>query len=119
MYFNEIIDPQTNRTKVRMVDTQSEYYQIARRYMLRLTKEDFEDPHELAKYAATAGINLEAFRKRFYNIVSSDIWQMPDLNPKKFPRNNNRKNGKKEVRVPGNNTDADKQKEKDIKASGK
>jgi len=86
MYFNDIIDPLTKRTKVRMVDTQSEYYQISRRYMLRLTKEDFEDPHELAKYAATAGISLEAFRKRFYYIAESDVWQMPDLNPNKFPK---------------------------------
>ncbi|RQW07492.1 MAG: 6-phosphofructokinase, partial [Calditrichaeota bacterium] len=79
MYFEDIIDPETNRTKVRMVDTNSEYYQISRRYMLRLTKEDFDDPHELAKYAATAGISLEAFRKRFYYIAKSDVWQMPDL----------------------------------------
>jgi hypothetical protein len=74
-----------------MVDTQAEYYQIGRRYMLRLTKEDFEDPHELAKYAATAGISLEAFKKRFKHIASSDIWQMPDLNPKRFPKNNKKK----------------------------
>lgn len=86
MYFDEIIDPATKKTRVRMVDIGSEYYQIARRYMLRLTKEDFDDPHELAKYAATAGISLEAFRKRFYYIAESDVWQMPNLNPAKFPR---------------------------------
>ena len=92
MYFEDIIDPETNRTKVRMVDTASEYYQISRRYMLRLTREDFDDPHELAKYAATAGINLDAFRKRFQHIATSDIWQMPDLNPERFPKNNHKKN---------------------------
>ena len=92
MYFEDIIDPETNRTKVRMVDTESEYYQISRRYMLRLTREDFEDPHELAKYAATAGINLDAFRKRFQHIATSDIWHMPDLNPKRFLKNNRKKN---------------------------
>jgi len=86
MYFDDIIDPVTKKTRVRMVDIGSEYYQIARRYMLRLTKEDFDDPHELAKYAATAGISLEAFRKRFYYIAESDVWQMPNLNPNKFPR---------------------------------
>ena len=94
MYFEDIIDPETNRTKVRMVETQAEYYQVARRYMLRLTREDFKDPHELAKYAATAGISLEAFKKRFKNIATSDIWQMPDLNPRRFPRNNKKKTGK-------------------------
>jgi len=84
IYFNEIIDPITKRTKVRMVDTSSEYYQIARRYMLRLSKEDFDDPHELAKYAATAGISLDAFKKRFYYIAGSDVWGHTNLDPAKF-----------------------------------
>lgn len=97
MYFEDIIDPETNRTKVRMVDTQAEYYQVGRRYMLRLTREDFEDLHELAKYAATAGINLEAFKKRFKHIATSDIWQMPDLNPKRFPKNNKKKIRESEI----------------------
>ncbi|MFZ0391229.1 MAG: diphosphate--fructose-6-phosphate 1-phosphotransferase [Calditrichia bacterium] len=92
MFFEEIIDPKTKRTRVRMVDTQSEYYQVARRYMLRLTSEDFNDPHELAKYAATAGISLEDFKKRFYYIAESDIWKMPDLNPQRFKRNAKVKN---------------------------
>lgn len=74
MFFNEIIDPKTKRTRVRMVDVKSEYYQIGRRYMLRLSKDDFNDPHELAKYAATAGISLEEFRNRFIYIAESDVW---------------------------------------------
>jgi 6-phosphofructokinase 1 len=105
MYFSDIIDPVTNKTKVRMVDTNSEYYQVARRYMLRLTREDFDDPHELAKFAATAGIRLDAFKKRFYHIAASDIWKMPDLNPKKFPKNNNRnKTAAKEVQTESSNS---------------
>jgi len=79
MYFKDIIDPKTKRTRVRMVNIHSEYYQIARRYMLRLTREDFEDPHELAKYAATAGISLDEFKKRFYYIAESDVWTRPNL----------------------------------------
>jgi 6-phosphofructokinase len=100
MFFDEIIDPVTSRTKVRMVDINSEYYQVSRRYMLRLTKEDFEDPHELAKYAATAGISLEAFRKRFFYIAESDVWQMPDLNPAKFLRHGKNNNQHKESKTP-------------------
>ena len=94
MYFQDIIDPVTKKTKVRMVDTNSEYYQIARRYMLRLSKADFNDPHELAKYAATASISLEKFRKRFYYIVDTDKWQMPNLNPNKYPKPTNKDNKK-------------------------
>jgi ATP-dependent phosphofructokinase / diphosphate-dependent phosphofructokinase len=70
MYFKDILDPVTNRMKVRMVDMDSEAYQIAYRYMIRLKKEDFEDPHELAKYAATANISLAEFEKHFRYLVS-------------------------------------------------
>ena len=72
MYFEDIFDHETGRTKVRMVDVTSEYYQIARRYMVRLVPEDFEDPHELAKYAATAGVSLETFDSQFRRVVEQD-----------------------------------------------
>jgi 6-phosphofructokinase 1 len=52
-----------------MVDVGSEYYGIARRYMIRLSADDFDDPHELAKYAATAGISLDEFRQKFHYLV--------------------------------------------------
>jgi 6-phosphofructokinase 1 len=71
MYFKDIIDPKTGKTRVRMVDVTSEYYEIARRYMIRLSDDDFDDPHELAKYAATAGISLEDFRKQFHYLVET------------------------------------------------
>jgi len=73
LYFNEIIDPETGRTRVRMVDPSSEVFYIARRYMLRLNQADFEDPHELAKYAATCRISLEEFRKQFYYLIENDL----------------------------------------------
>jgi len=72
LYFKDIIDPVTKRTRVRMVDMNSESYHIARRYMIRLSLEDFDDPHELAKYAATANISLENFRKQFYYLVAGE-----------------------------------------------
>lgn len=73
LFFSDIIDPVTKRTKVRMVDPSSESFYIARRYMLRLNQADFEDPHELAKYAATCGISLEEFRKQFYYLIKNDL----------------------------------------------
>jgi 6-phosphofructokinase 1 len=69
MYFKDILDPKTGKTRVRMVDIASEYYGIARRYMIRLSADDFDDPHELAKYAATAGISLDEFRQKFHYLV--------------------------------------------------
>ena len=73
LFFNDIIDPATKRTRVRMVDPSSESFYIARRYMLRLNQADFEDPHELAKYAATCGISLEDFRNQFYYLIENDL----------------------------------------------
>jgi ATP-dependent phosphofructokinase / diphosphate-dependent phosphofructokinase len=73
LYFKDILDPQTGRTRVRMVDVGSEYYSIARRYMLRLNRSDFEDPRELAKFAAVCGISLEEFRAQFAYLIEKDL----------------------------------------------
>ena len=67
--FSEMLDPTTGRTKIRLVDVHSTRYAIARRYMLRLRRDDFNDPHELAKFAATAGMSLQEFRQEFEYLV--------------------------------------------------
>ena len=67
--FAQLVDPQTGRTKVRLVDIHSTRYAIARRYMIRLRRDDFDDAHELAKFAATAGLSLEEFRSEFEYLV--------------------------------------------------
>ena len=74
--FAQLLDPATGRAKVRMVDIHSTRYAIARRYMLRLRRDDFEDPHELAKFAATAGMSLADFRKEFEYLID---WELPAL----------------------------------------
>ncbi len=70
--FRSLIDPDTGRTRIRLVDTRSTRYAIARRYMLRLRRDDFEDPHELAKFAATVGISLEEFRRQFGYLIADE-----------------------------------------------
>ncbi len=77
LFFKDILDKKTGRTRVRMVDINAESYQIARRYMIRLSLEDFQDPHELAKYAATANISLEEFKRQFYYLVENDASYEP------------------------------------------
>lgn len=67
-----MMDPQTGKTRVRMVDIHAERYKIARRYMIRLRRDDFEDAHELAKFAATAGISLDQFRTDFEYLVEDE-----------------------------------------------
>lgn len=63
--FEELIDPVTGRTKVRMVDINSEHYRVARGYMIRLTKKDLQDNNMLTKLANLAKMSVEEFLKRF------------------------------------------------------
>jgi 6-phosphofructokinase 1 len=67
--FKDMIDGQTGRTRLRLVDINSTRYAIARRYMIRLRRDDFEDPHELAKFAATLGLSLDEFRREFEYLI--------------------------------------------------
>lgn len=81
MYFKDIIDPVTKKTKVRMVDVASESFFIARRYMLRLNEVDFEDPHEMAKYAAICGMSVDKFEKEFAYLLEEDnLYRLPKNN---------------------------------------
>ncbi|MBW8867410.1 MAG: 6-phosphofructokinase [Acidobacteria bacterium] len=70
--FPDLLDRQTGRAKIRLVDTHSTRYAIARRYMIRLRRDDFDDPHELAKFAATVGMSLDEFRKQFEYLVDQE-----------------------------------------------
>jgi 6-phosphofructokinase 1 len=65
MPFKEMLDPVTGRARVRMVDTQSQSYQIARQYMIRLGDEDFTDQERLSRHAAVVGLSPDAFKQRF------------------------------------------------------
>jgi 6-phosphofructokinase len=70
--FEDMLDPETGRTRVRMVDTDTEYYKIARRYMLRLRRDDFSDATEIARYAAVTRLKPEEFRAEFEYLVGGE-----------------------------------------------
>jgi 6-phosphofructokinase len=70
--FASMIDPETGRTRVRSVDINSTRYAIARRYMIRLRREDFDDPHDLAKLAAIAHCSIDEFRERFGYLTADE-----------------------------------------------
>jgi 6-phosphofructokinase 1 len=70
--FHEISDPVTGRARVRLVDITSTRYAIARRYMIRLRRDDFEDPHELAKLANTVGLPLAEFKREFEYLIATE-----------------------------------------------
>jgi 6-phosphofructokinase 1 len=73
MPFQGMLDPQTGRTRVRLVHTNSEQYRIARRYMVRLNREDFEDPSQLARLAGVANLTPAEFVTRFGYLVSHEV----------------------------------------------
>jgi ATP-dependent phosphofructokinase / diphosphate-dependent phosphofructokinase len=70
--FTQMMDAETGRTKLRLVDIASTRYAIARRYMIRLRRDDFEDPHELAKLAATARLSLQDFKREFEYLIENE-----------------------------------------------
>ena len=78
--FEAVVDVTTGRPKIRMVNIDTGNYESARMYMIRLTHEDFDNPHELANYAATAGIGLDEFEKQFKYLVEHDF------TPRSIPR---------------------------------
>jgi len=70
--FSKMLDSQTGRTRVRYVNVNTARYAIARRYMIRLRRDDFDDPHELARFAAVAHLSLQQFREQFEYLVQSE-----------------------------------------------
>ena len=70
--FAEMLDPESGRARVRVLDIHSTRYSIARRYMIRLRRDDFEDPVELAKFAAAAHMSVEEFRREFEYLVATE-----------------------------------------------
>ena len=66
--FVEMIDYSTGRIKIRTVDITSETYEVGRKYMIRLEKEDFEGEN-LERLAKTVNLKPEDFKNRFGYIV--------------------------------------------------
>jgi 6-phosphofructokinase 1 len=60
-----MLDPATGRTRVRMVDIESESYKIARDYMARLEPDDFTNQEALAQYAHVLSIPPNQFLAGF------------------------------------------------------
>lgn len=67
--FEEMIDPTTKKMRPRLVDVAGETYEVARRYMIRLEKSDFDDPSRLEKLAAVVKMTPAQFRERFEYVV--------------------------------------------------
>jgi 6-phosphofructokinase len=66
--FDEIREPGTGKTRVRMVNAKSESFQVAREYMIRLDESDLKDAERVEKLASAANLSVEEFRSRFEHL---------------------------------------------------
>ncbi len=66
--FVEMIDYETGLMKVRKVDISSETYEVGRKYMLRLEREDFEGEN-LKSLAKAVNISPQEFKNRFAYLI--------------------------------------------------
>jgi len=66
--FVEMIDYKTGKAKIRTVDINTETYEVARKYMIRLENEDLEGQN-LATIAKAANMSPQAFKARFEYIL--------------------------------------------------
>jgi AraC-like DNA-binding protein len=71
--FEDLLDGETGRMQVRLVDLASTRYAIARRYMIRLRRDDFDSPECLELLAEACGLSPDAFRKRFEYLVDDEL----------------------------------------------
>jgi ATP-dependent phosphofructokinase / diphosphate-dependent phosphofructokinase len=69
--FGSFNDPVTGRVRIRHVNVDSSSYRVAREYMIRLDREDLEDPERLRPIAVASGLSPEAFRDRYGYLVSA------------------------------------------------
>jgi len=69
--FVEMIDYSTGKIKIRKVSIDTETYQVARKYMIRLEEEDFQG-ERLEKLARASRMEPADFKSRFEYVVSND-----------------------------------------------
>lgn len=67
--FDQILNPETGKTTVRKLDINSDLYKAARSLMIRVEKQDFENPEILSKIAAAAKMSVEDFRTKYEHLT--------------------------------------------------
>lgn len=83
--FNDIIDPETNRTRTRLVDISSDEYTVGRAYMIRLERSDLENPVMLAKLAVAAHMQPAEFKQRYERAATRLCDMEPEQNCNAVP----------------------------------
>lgn len=63
--FDQILDPATGKTRVRMLDTTTHAYATARTLQVRIEPADFESPALIKQLESTTGLEKSKLRKRY------------------------------------------------------
>jgi len=63
--FSDAVDPATGSGRQRFVDVDTESYQVARDYMVRIGKKDFLDDEWIARLAEAGGMSKQEFMEHF------------------------------------------------------
>lgn len=66
--FDDLMDKKTGETKIRFVDTNTESYEVAQKYMIKLEKNDIEDEEKLSQLAKVANMSPGEFSEYFSDI---------------------------------------------------
>jgi ATP-dependent phosphofructokinase / diphosphate-dependent phosphofructokinase len=69
--FDDLRDPDTGKTKVRLVDPSSEGFRVAQAYMIRLDADDFQHAAWVDRLAEAAHLTPGAFRQRFEYLTTT------------------------------------------------
>lgn len=72
--FSEMMDSGTGHSKIRLVDTNSSLYRIARKYMIRLGLKHLEDSEELQRLASNTNLSPEELRRQFDTVARDYGW---------------------------------------------
>lgn len=75
---HDMIDPATNRTRIRTVNIHSDSYRVARAYMIRLERSDLDDPDMLMRLAREAKATPEEFKARFQRAATRLVDGLPE-----------------------------------------
>ncbi|MCR4439745.1 MAG: diphosphate--fructose-6-phosphate 1-phosphotransferase [bacterium] len=67
--FEDVLDPATGKTRLRLVDVTTESYQVAVEYMVRLHQRDLDDTKFLAEMAKLAREDPEHLRQRLAHVA--------------------------------------------------
>ncbi|NIP31173.1 MAG: 6-phosphofructokinase [Candidatus Dadabacteria bacterium] len=67
--FNKLINKRTGKIKVRYVNTKNESYEVAQKYMIKITKSDLESSKTLRELSGLTNLSIREFKEYFYNAV--------------------------------------------------